>query len=152
MINVIRCALKKKSDQFQPIENGKNFTYLGKNLNFLMNCDEIKTELRNEILKYVNIIDKLPIKCLHQIEIIQRYVISKLKWQFSVNNFSETWISETLDSHINRYYQKWLNIPISGNITHLTLSKSKLALSIKGTVMQVEKALINDRLRILKIS
>ena len=35
-----------------------------------MNCDEIKTELRNEIVKYVDIIDNLPIKCLHQIKII----------------------------------------------------------------------------------
>ena len=45
-------------------------------------------------------------------------------------NLSETWISETLDSHINRYYRRWLNIPVSGNITHLTLPKSKLGLSI----------------------
>ena len=133
---------KTKSDQFQPfitirnerippIENGKSFTYLGKDFNCSRNCDEIKTELQNEIVKHVDIIDKLPIKCLHQIEIIQRYVISKLKWRFSVFNLSETWISENLDSHINRYYRKWLNIPVSGNITYLTLFKSKLGLSIK---------------------
>ena len=47
---------KTKSDQFQPfirirnkrippIENGKSFTYLGKDFNCSMNCDEIKTEL-----------------------------------------------------------------------------------------------------------
>ena len=133
---------KRKSDQFQPfiaianeriplIENGKSFTYLGKGFNFSMNCYEIKTELRNEIIKYVDIIDTLPIKCLHQIEIIQRYVISKLKCRFSMHNLFETWISETLDSHINLYYRKWLNIPVSGSITHLTLPKSKLGLSIK---------------------
>ena len=72
---------KTKSDQFQPyitirkerilpIKNGKCFTYLGKDFNFSMNCDVIKTELRNEIVKYVDTVDKLPIKCLHQIEII----------------------------------------------------------------------------------
>ena len=96
-----------------------------------MNCDEIKTELRNEIVKYVGINDKLPMRCLHQIEIIQCYVISKSKWQFSVYNLSKTWISGNLDSHINRYYQKSLNIPVSGNIAHLRLTKSKLGLSIK---------------------
>ena len=112
IIRVHKCHMfgikktKTKSDQFQPfitirnerippIENGKGFTYLGKDFNFSMNCDEIK-QLRNEIIKYVETIDKLPIKCLHQIEIIQRYVISKLKWRFSVYNLSETWISETL--------------------------------------------------------
>ena len=84
------------------IKNDKSFTYLENDFDFSMNCDETKTELRNEIIKYVDIIDKLPIKCLHQIEIIQCYVISKLKWQFPVYNLSETWISETLDSHINR--------------------------------------------------
>ena len=96
-----------------------------------MNCDEIKTELRNEFVKYVGIIDKIPMRCLHQIEIIQCYVISKPKWQFSVYNLSETWISGNLDSHINRYYRKSLNIPVSGNIAHLKLTKSKLGLSIK---------------------
>ena len=107
-----------KSEQFQPhitirkerippIQNGKSFTYLGKNFNFSMNCEEIKNQLSNEIVKYVEKIYKLPIKCLHQIENIQCYVIPKLKWQFFVYNLSETWISENLDSRINRYYQKW---------------------------------------------
>ena len=78
-----------------------------------MNCDEIKRELRNEIVKYVDIFDKLLIKCLCQIEIIQCYIISKLKWWFSVYNLSKPWISENL----NWYYRKWLNIPVSENIT-----------------------------------
>ena len=55
---------------------------------------------------YVDRIDKLLIKCLHQSEIIQRCVISKLKWEFFVYNLSETWILEKLDSHINQYYLK----------------------------------------------
>ena len=46
-------------------------------------------------------------------------------------NLSETQISETLGSHINRYYRKWLNVPVSRNITHLTLPKLKLGFSIK---------------------
>ena len=69
---------KSKSNQFQPfiairnertppMENGKSFTYLGNAFNFSINCDEIKTELRNEMVKYVDIVDKLPIKCLHVI-------------------------------------------------------------------------------------
>ena len=52
-----------------------------------MNCDEIKTELRNEIVKYVGINDKLPMRCLHQIEIIQCYVISKSKWLLEITKF-----------------------------------------------------------------
>ena len=37
-----------------------------------MHCDEVKTQLRNEILKYLDMI----MKCLHEIKIIQRYAIS----------------------------------------------------------------------------
>ena len=65
---------------------GKNTTYqkrykctcFGKDFNFSKNCDEIKTELPNEIVQYVEKINKFPIKCLHQIEIIQCSVILKL--------------------------------------------------------------------------
>ena len=49
-----------------------------------MNSDEIKAELKNEVKKYVETIDKLPIKCFHEKEIMQRYVFSKLKWRFSL--------------------------------------------------------------------
>ena len=74
-----------------PIENVKYFTYFGRDFNFLMNCDEMETELRNEIVKDVDMIDKFLSKCLHQMEIIQRYVISKSKWQFPTYNLFETW-------------------------------------------------------------
>ena len=52
-----------------PIEKGKIFTYLEKRFNFSMTYDDIKSELCNETVKYVDITEKLPIKCLHQIEI-----------------------------------------------------------------------------------
>ena len=42
-----------------------------------MNSDKIKAELKNEVRKYVETIDKLPIQCFHKIEIMQRYVLSK---------------------------------------------------------------------------
>ena len=49
-----------------------------------MNSYKIKAELKNEIRKYVETNDKLPIKCFHKVQIMQRYVFSKLKWRFSV--------------------------------------------------------------------
>ena len=49
-----------------------------------MNIDETKAELKTEVTKYVETIDQLPIKCFHKIEIMQRYIFSKLKWWFSV--------------------------------------------------------------------
>ena len=101
-----------------------------------MNSNEIKAELRNEIRKYVETIEKPPIESFHKIEIMQRYVFSKLKWRFSVYHLTETWVSENLDNVINRYYRKWLHFPLSGNITHLSLLKNKLGLNIK-TLKQI---------------
>ena len=68
---------KTASEQFQPyitirkqrippVEQDKSFTYLGKDFNFKMNSDEIKAELVSEIRKYVETINKLPIKCFHK--------------------------------------------------------------------------------------
>ena len=52
--------------------------------------------------------------------------LRNLKIKISVYSLSKIWISENLDSHLNRYYRKQLNIPVSGKIIHLTLPKSKL--------------------------
>ena len=62
--------LKTKSIQFQPfitlkkerippVKFEESFTYFGKDFNFDMNCDEMKTELKSKILKYILTIDKL---------------------------------------------------------------------------------------------
>ena len=79
----------------------------------------MKTELNSEVLKNILTIDKLLLKCRSKIDIVQWYVFSKLKWSFSIYNISETWVAEDIDNEINRYYRKWLQIPISSNITHL---------------------------------
>ena len=102
-----------KKERIQPVKLEESFAYLGKNFNFNMNCDERKTELKSEVLKYILTIDKLPLKCRSKIDIVQRYVFSKLKGRFSVYNTSET------------------QIPISGNITHLSLPKKMLGFNIK---------------------
>ena len=43
-----------------------------------MNNDKIKAEFKDKIGKYDKTIDKLPIKCFHNIN-MQRYVFPKLK-------------------------------------------------------------------------
>ena len=44
-----------------------------------MNSDEIKAEVKNEIRKYVETIDKLSVKCFDKIETMQCYVFSEFK-------------------------------------------------------------------------
>ena len=61
-----------RKQRFLPVEQDKSFTYLEKDFNFKMNRDKMKVELQSEIRKYVETIDKLPIKFSHKIEIMQR--------------------------------------------------------------------------------
>ena len=81
---------KTASEQFQPyitirkqhiplVEQDKSFAYLGKDFNFEMNSDEIKAEVKNEIRKYVETIDKLSVECFDKIETMQCYVFSEFK-------------------------------------------------------------------------
>ena len=71
-----------------------------------MHSDEMKAELKNEVRKYAETIEKLLIQSFQKIEITQRFVFSRLKWRFSVYHLTETWVSENLDETINRYYRK----------------------------------------------
>ena len=50
---------------------------------------------------------------------------------FNICNLTETWVAENINNTINKHYRKWLQLPISSNITHLTQPKTKLGLNIK---------------------
>ena len=109
-----------------PIQSGESFTYLGKQFNFEMNFEEIKSELINEINDYLSKIDLFTMKPFSKIRVVQTYVYSKLRWRFSIYPLTVTWIQQNLDSVVSRYLRKWLHIPISGNVSHLQFPKSKL--------------------------
>ena len=44
---------------------------------------------------------------------------------------TKTWVGETLDTKFSKFYHRWLQIPVSGKISHLSLPCSKLGLEIK---------------------
>ena len=91
-----------------------------------MECEQIKVEILSEIDEYLQKIDLFPMIPFSKIRIIQNYVYSKLRWRFSIYPFSETWIKQNIEPAISKYIQKWLQISISGNITHLKLPESYL--------------------------
>ena len=101
-----------------------------------MSNDHIKSQLVSTIEQYFQITDRLPFHPLQKIEICQRFIFSKLKWQLSICNLTETWVAETLDNKFLKFYRRWLQIPVSGNISHFSLPCSKLALEIK-TLKQI---------------
>ena len=78
-------------------------------------------------------------------------MFSKLRWRFSIYNISETLVAENIDNEINRYYRTWLQIPISSNITDLSLPKKMLGFNIK-TAQQIQAQCKLSVCRILKTS
>ena len=58
-------------EKIPPIELNDSFIYLGKQFNFGLNIESIKSEITNDMLNYTGIIDKLPLDPHNKISIIQ---------------------------------------------------------------------------------
>ena len=72
------------------VELNESFIFLGKQFNFGLNIENIKTDIMNDMVKYVRIIDKLPLTYLNKISIVQVYVFNKLRWKFLMYDLTET--------------------------------------------------------------
>jgi hypothetical protein len=57
-------------------------------------------------------IDSKPLHPKNKILLYSRYLLSKLSWHFTVSSVSKTWVTENIDSKVNSYIRKWLDIPI----------------------------------------
>ncbi len=112
------------------IELGKSFCYLGRYFDFEMSNNEHKSELISNLTKLITDIDLKPLHPKNKIVLYSRYVLSKLSWHLTVADLSKTWISETLDPIVNQYIRKWLEIPISGTLSNVYLTRNKFRLNI----------------------
>ena len=66
-----------------------------------MNCDRVKENLMKTIRDFTNRIDTTTIHTLCQIEMCQKYVYLKIKWDLPIHDLSKTWVNENIDSHLN---------------------------------------------------
>ena len=143
--------LTVNNERIPPVELNDQMTYLGKDFNFLMSCDHIKNQLTTEIDQYLQKTNLLPLHPLQKIQICQQFILSKMKWRFSIYDLTETWIIQNIENKFNRFYRKWLQIPVNGNVTHLFLPNTKLGLNMKE-VKSVYRACKLTVRRILKCS
>ena len=88
------------------------------------------SELSSLVQDLMNDIDIKPLHPKHKLLLYSRYVLSKLSWHFTIANISKTWITEHLDSVVNGYIRKWLDIPISGTLSNVFLERNKFGLNI----------------------
>ena len=75
-------------------------------------------------------IDLKPLHPKNKIIIYTRYVLSKLSWHFTITTLPKTWISENLDSMVNQYIRKWLEVPISATLSNVYLTTNKFGLNV----------------------
>ena len=125
---------QEKSDKIYPIylpkllinnelipasKSGESFRYLGKYFDFSMSEKEHKQELITLMDDLMSEIDLKPLHPKNKLLLYSRYLLSKLSWHFTVTTISKTWVSENMDSVVNKYVRKWLEIPISGTLSNV---------------------------------
>ena len=64
--------------------------------------------------------------------IVSRYVYSKLRWNLSTYEVSETWTTQNLDSIVKTYVKRWLRLHYSANFRHLHLPIKNCPVSVNG--------------------
>ena len=94
---------------------GESFRYLGKYFDFDMSEKKHKEEL---ITLLEDIMSDIDLKPLHP------------PWHFTVATLSKTWVTENIDSVVNKYVRKWVEIPVSETLSNVYLTTSKFGLNI----------------------
>ena len=112
------------------ISIGEAFQYLGRYFSFSMSDEQHKSELISLVEELMADIDSKPIHPKNKILLYSRYLLSKLSWHFTVSSLAKTWVIENIDSKVNSYIRKWLDIPISGTLSTVFLTRNKFGLNI----------------------
>jgi len=112
------------------IKIGETFVYLGRYFDFNMSNKEHKCKILSLTDEILSEIDLMPLHPKNKLSLYSRYVLPKISWHFTVATVSKTWVIENIDSLINKYIRKWLEIPISGTLSNLFLTRNKFGLNI----------------------
>ena len=109
---------------------GESFAYLGRYFDFDMSNQVHKSKLISLIEELMSDIDRKPLHPKNKLLLYSRYVLSKLSWHFTVAAIPKTWVIENVDSLVNNYIRKWLELPISGTLSNVYLTRNKFGLNI----------------------
>jgi hypothetical protein len=75
-------------------------------------------------------IDLKPLHPKNKILLYSRYLLSKFSWHFTVAILSKSWVYKNIDSVVNKFIRKWLEIPVSGTLSNVFLTSNKFGLNI----------------------
>ena len=92
---------------------------------------ETTQNLRHFIERFKSVyevIDRLPLRPKNKVMIVSRYVSSKLRWNLSIYEVSETWTIQNLESIVKIYIKRWLQLHQGANFRHLHLPIKKFGM------------------------
>ena len=90
-----------------------------------------KSELNISLIdELMSDFDLKPLHPKNKLLLYNRYVLSKIPWHFTVVSLSNTWVTESIDSVINKYIRKWLETPINGTLSKIYLTRDKFGFNI----------------------
>ena len=118
------------NNQIPTVKIGKSFEYLGRYFDFDMSNQDHKSKLISLADDLMSDIDLKPLHPKNKLLLYRRYVLSKLSWHFTVAAIPKTWIIENIDSVVNNYIRKWLEVPVSGTLSNAYLTNNKFGLNI----------------------
>ena len=95
-----------------------------------MSDDVHKSEIISLVEDRMSSIDSKPLHPKNKLLLYSRYVLSKLSWDFTISNIPQTWIKENIDSLVNSYIRRWLEIPVSGTLSTIFMTRNKFGLNI----------------------
>ena len=117
--NLVICREKIPS-----VESNMSFEYLGKKFNFEMKINEVQEELEKRVISYLTVIDKLPLHPKFKIQILTRYVFSKIRWTLTIYG---------------------LKFHLGANTMHLTLPLNQLGAGVTLISELFQKCLFSKR-------
>ena len=110
------------------VEDNESFKYLGRWFGMEMNNNEHKEELLVTTEKTLSLIHQLPLHPRNKLLLYNQYFLSKISWDLTITDIDITWVKQKLDSICHSYFRGWLEIPVSGTVEILQLSRSQFGL------------------------
>ena len=77
-----------------------SFLYLGKEFSFDMSKENVKNDLVKRLSGYLEKIDILSLHPKNKINIVTKFVYSKLRLNLTIYYLPNTWIAEILDNKV----------------------------------------------------
>ena len=95
-----------------------------------MSSNKHKIEIVDLLNELFTKIDFLPLHPKNKLLLYKRYVLSKISWHLTVANLSGTWVKNNIDNVACKFIRSWLEIPISGTLDIVQLTKKKFGLGL----------------------